>query len=136
MLVASICIAIGLAAIVAAIVWFALRYRRAERRFRTDAVVIGSMGRPGDDLRAMVLEVTDRDGTTRTVTDTFYSNFAAGHVGRVVEVDIERPTTDGKPGRVRVPRQADPTFLLNALLAAAGVAFLLAGMFILMQATM
>ena len=40
------------------------------------------------------------------------------------------------PGRVRVPRQADPTFLLNALLAASGVAFLLAGMFILMQATM
>lgn len=135
MLVASICIAIGLAAIVAAIVWFALRHRRAERRFRTDAVVIGSMGRPGDDLRAMVLEVTDRDGTTRTVTDTFYSNFAAGNVGQVVDVEIGRPGPGGEPGEVRVPRQANPTFLLNALLVSVGVAFLLAGMFVLMQAT-
>lgn len=135
MLAASILIAIGVLAIAAAAAWFALRNRRAHRRFRTDAVVIGSMGRPDDDLRAMVLEVTDRDGTTRTVNDTFYSNFAASRVGQIVEVEIERPSPEGEPGRVRVPRQTDPTFLLNALLVAAGVAFLLAGMFVLMQAT-
>lgn len=34
-----------------------------------------------------------------------------------------------------MPRQANPTFLLNALLVSVGVAFLLAGMFVLMQAT-
>lgn len=135
MLVASIFIAIGALAIAAAIAWFALRQRRAGRRYRTDAIVVGSMGRPDDDLRAMVLEVTDRDGTTRTITDTFYSNFAAGRVGQLVEVEIERPAGDGEPGRVRVPRQTNPTFILNALLAAAGVAFVLAGMFVLMQAT-
>ncbi|MFD5867874.1 DUF3592 domain-containing protein [Corynebacterium sp. NPDC060344] len=134
MLVASLFIAIGVAAIAAAVIWFALRHQRSERRFRTEAVVVASTGRPGDDLRAMVLEVTDRDGTTRMVTDTFYSNFAAGRVGQIVEVEIERPSPDGEPGRVRVPRQADPTFVLNALLAAAGIAFLLAGMFVLMQA--
>lgn len=134
MLVASIFIAIGVAAIAVAIAWFALRHQRSERRFRTDAVVIASVGRPGDDLRAMVLEVVDRDGTTRMVTDTFYSSFAAGRIGQVIEVEIERPSPGGEPGRVRVPRQSDPTFVLNALLIAAGVAFLLAGMFVLMQA--
>ena len=135
MLVASIFIAIRALAITAAIVWLVVRRQRAEKQFRTDALVVGSMGRPDDDLRAMVLKVTDRDGTTRTVTDTFYSNFAAGNVGQKVEVIIDRPTPDGEPGRVRVPRQSDPTFMLNALLAAAGVAFVLAGMFVLMQAT-
>ncbi|KGF15828.1 DUF3592 domain-containing protein [Corynebacterium freneyi] len=135
MLAASIFIAIGTLAIVAAIAWLVLRHRSAEKRFRTDALVVGSVGRPDDDLRAMVLQVTDRDGTTRTVTDTFHSNFAAGNVGRKIEVMVDPPSPDGEPGRVRVPRQSDPTFVLNALLAAAGVAFLLAGMFVLMQAT-
>ena len=134
MLAASLFIAIGALAITAAIVWLVVRRQRAEKRFRTDALVVGSMGRPDDDLRAMVLKVTDRDGTTRTVTDTFYSNFAAGNVGQKVEVIIDRPTPDGEPGRVRVPRQSDPTFMLNALLAAAGVAFVLAGMFVLAEA--
>lgn len=135
MLVASILIAIGVLAIVAAVVWLALRTRRAARSFRTTAVVTGSMGRPRDDLRAMVLKVVDRDGTERIVTDTFYSNFAAGNVGQAVDVEIGRPGPGGEPGEVRVPRQANPTFLLNALLVSVGVAFLLAGMFVLMQAT-
>ena len=135
MLVASILIAIGVLAIVAAVVWLALCSRRAAGSFRTTAVVTGSMGRPRDDLRAMVLKVVDRDGTERIVTDTFYSNFAAGNVGQVVDVEIGRPGPGGEPGEVRVPRQANPTFLLNALLVSVGVAFLLAGMFVLMQAT-
>ena len=135
MLVASILIAIGVLAIVAAVVWPALRSRRAAGSFRTTAVVTGSMGRPRDDLRAMVLKVVDRDGTERIVTDTFYSNFAAGNVGQVVDVEIGRPGPGGEPGEVRVPRQSTPTFLLNALLVSVGVAFLLAGMFVLMQAT-
>lgn len=134
MLVASIFIAIGALAITAAIVWLVVRRQRAEKRFHTDALVVGSMGRPDDDLRAMVLKVTDRDGTTRTVTDTFYSNFAAGNVGRKIEVMIDPPSPDGEPGRVRVPRQSDPTFVLNALLGAAGVAFLTAGVFVLAEA--
>ena len=135
MLVASILIAIGVLAIVAAVVWLALRTRRAAGSFRTPPVVTGSMGRPRDDLRAMVLKVVDRDGTERIVTDTFYSNFAAGNVGQVVDVEIGRPGPGGEPGEVRVPRQSNPTFLLNALLVSVGVAFLLAGMFVLMQAT-
>ncbi|MFD8878670.1 hypothetical protein [Corynebacterium xerosis] len=135
MLVASILIGIGVLAIVAAVVWLALRTRRAAGTFRTTAVVTGSMGRPRDDLRAMVLKVVDRDGTERIVTDTFYSNFAAGNVGQVVDVEIGRPGPGGEPGEVRVPRQANPAFLLNALLVSVGVAFLLAGMFVLMQAT-
>ncbi len=134
MLAASIFIAIGALAIVAAIAWLVLRRRSAEKRFRTDALVVGSVGRPDDDLRAMVLQVTDRDGTTRTVTDTFYSNFAAGNVGRKIEVMVDPPSPDGEPGRVCVPRQSDPTFVLNALLGAAGVAFLTAGVFVLAEA--
>ena len=122
MLVASVLLAIGVVAIAAAVGWAALRWQRDQRRFRTTAAVTGSIGRPGDDLRALVLEVTDRDGTVRRVTDTFYSNFAASRVGQVIEVDIDPPTDDGEPGRVRVPRQADPRFLLNGLLGAAGVA--------------
>ena len=136
MLVAVICIAIGIAAIGAAIGWFAFRRTRAAKRYRTTARVVGSIGRPEDDLRAMVVRFTDADGEIRTETDRFYSNFAAGNVGSVIDVVVDRPGADGSPGRVRIPRQADPTFLANALLAAAGVAFLLAGMFILMQATL
>ena len=84
----------------------------------------------------MVVRFTDADGEVRTETDDFYSNFAAGNVGDVIDVVVDRPDADGTPGHVHFPRQADPTFLANALLAAAGVAFLLAGMFILMFATL
>lgn len=133
MLVGAICIAIGAAAILAALAWFILRRKRSAHLYRTTALVTGSTGRPGDDLRAIVYRFTDADGTVRTETDDFHSNFAANRVGETIDIIVEPRGADGTPGRSRVPRQTDPTFLLNALLAASGVAFFIAGVFIFSQ---
>lgn len=136
MLEAWVCMGIGVAAVIAALVWFALRRRASAGRHRTTALVTGSVGRPDDDLRALTLRVTDADGQVRVVNDTFYSAFAQGMRGMTVDVEIDPPAEDGTPGRVRVPRQSNPVMLLNALLAASGVAFFMAGLFMCFQASL
>ncbi|APT91102.1 hypothetical protein CSPHI_08795 [Corynebacterium sphenisci DSM 44792] len=126
--------AIGMAAVAAAIGWALLRRRREARRFTAVGRVTGAVGRPEDDLRAMVISFTDRDGRTRTWTDPLYTAFALDRVGEEIEISVDPPAADG-PGRVRVPRQSDTGFVLNVLLGVAGVAFFTAGMFIFSEAT-
>ncbi|MBV7295741.1 DUF3592 domain-containing protein [Corynebacterium sp. TAE3-ERU12] len=131
----AVCMAIGLSAIIAAGLWFVLRRRADAHRFHTTGTVTGAVGRPGDDLRAMVITFTDRDGSTRSWTDTLYTAFALGHVGDQIDIAVDPPSADGEPGAVYVPRESNPTFMLNVLLGMAGVAFLISGMFIFTEAS-
>ncbi|WP_448852211.1 DUF3592 domain-containing protein [Corynebacterium sp. 335C] len=124
MFAAVTCMFIGIAAVFAALMWFIVRRRRALRNYTVSARVTGAVGRPEDDMRAMVLTFPDRDGRMRTWTDTMYTSFALGMVGERVEVEV---TPDGA---VRIPRQSDPTLLLNVLLGVSGIAFFLVGIFL------
>lgn len=127
MFAALVCMFIGIAAVFAALMWLVWRRRRSARNHKVSARVTGAVGRPEDDMRAMVLAFPDRDGRMRTWTDSMYTAFALSHVGERIDIEV---TPDGD---VRVPRQADPTLLLNVLLGVAGTAFFLVGMFLLTE---
>ncbi|MDO4611175.1 hypothetical protein [Corynebacterium sp.] len=124
MFAAVTCMFIGIAAVFAALMWAVLRQRRNRLLHRVSARVTGAVGRPEDDMRAMVLTFADEEGRMRTWTDTMYTSFALGMVGERIDVDIM------PDGRVLIPRQSDPTLLLNVLLGVAGIGFFLVGIFL------
>lgn len=136
MLTAIAIIAIGLTAVGTAVGWWRLRVRRQRRRTHTTATVISTVGRPRDDLRALVVRFHDITGATRTATDTFHSAFAADMVGHTIDIELVPAATPGAPSQVIIPRQTNPVFLLNILLGITGIAFIVAGIVVLTEAAM